>query len=120
MRQKFISEIGRSRQYYTLIKKLRKETIKKKTILKKRYRAKLNHLEAERRKEIREKWLEREIPEELVDFKGCKVFKRELIENMMPINVASLVIGEINLDEDEKQILKLNPKFAVMLRLFGP
>ena len=35
MKERFVREIGKSRQYYTLIKKLRKETMKRKNILKK-------------------------------------------------------------------------------------
>ena len=43
MRQKIIEEIGKGRQYCTLIRGLRKETIKKKTKLKKRYKEKIEH-----------------------------------------------------------------------------
>ena len=117
MRQRILKEIGRGRKYYTLVKRLRRETIKRKTELKKKYKAKLDHLAAERRKEILEKWHEREIPEELRCFNGCKVFDRAKLEEMKPADVESLVIGDIQLDDDEKQVLKLNPKFAVMVRL---
>ena len=48
---------------------------------------------------------------------GCKIFDRAKMEEMKPIDTESLVIGDITLDDDEKQVLKLNPKFAVMLRL---
>ena len=57
MKEMFIDEIGKSKQYYMLIKKLRKETIKRKGILRKKYKAKIMHLEEERRQEIAEKWL---------------------------------------------------------------
>ena len=117
VRQQIIKEIGKSRRYNTLIKTLRKETIKRKTQLKKKYRAKLDHLEAERRKELIEKWLEKAVPKELDDYKGCKVFDRAKLESMKPSDVKTLVIGDIELDDDEVEILKLNPKFAVMLRL---
>ena len=117
MRQKIIEEIGKGRQYCTLIRRLRKETIKKKTKLKKKYKEKIEHLAEERKKELVERWLEKEIPEELKEFLGCKVFDRAKLEEMKPADVNSLVIGDIELDDDEKKILKLNPKFAVMLRL---
>ena len=48
---------------------------------------------------------------------GCKIVDRAKMEDMKPIDVESLVIGDITLDDDEKQVLKLNQKFAVMLRL---
>ena len=74
-------------------------------------------MEDERRQELAEKWLERCIPEELRDFEGCKVFDRAKLDEMKPLDVKNLVVGDIDLDSDELQILKLNPKFAVMLRL---
>ena len=69
-RQKFISILGKSSQYYTLIRKLRKEVIMKKSRLKKKYKTKLEHLEKERRKEMEEKWKNRDIPKELMEFMG--------------------------------------------------
>ena len=101
MKERFVKEIGRSRQYFTLIKKLRNETLKKKNILKKKYKTKIMHLEEERRREVAERWQSRGIPEELVEFTGCKVFDRAKLEDMKPIDVESLVIGDIDLDSDE-------------------
>ena len=48
---------------------------------------------------------------------GCKIVDRAKMEDMKPIDVESLVIGDITLNDDEKQVIKLNQKFAVMLRL---
>ena len=51
-RKEIISEIGNSRQYNTLMSKLRKDVLRRKSELKKKYRAKIIHLEKEREKEL--------------------------------------------------------------------
>ena len=51
-RKEIISEIGNSRQYNTLMSKLRKDLLQKKSELKKKYRAKIIHLEKERENEL--------------------------------------------------------------------
>ena len=69
LRRQIVEEIGHSRKYNTLIKKLRKEMIVKRQELKSKYRNKTNHLETIRKREIEEKKLERKVPDELYDYK---------------------------------------------------
>ena len=64
-----------------------------------------------------EKWLERDVPDKIKFFLGFKVFDRSKMEELRPLDVKSLVIGDIKLDDDELQLLKMNPKFAVIVRL---
>ena len=56
----------------TILKKLKKETIAKKTILKKKYEKKVVHLENERRLELEEKRRNRAVLKELEDFKDIR------------------------------------------------
>ena len=116
-RKEIISEIGNSRQYNTLMSKLRKDVLRRKSELKKKYRAKIIHLEKEREKEFEEKSLEKEAPKEFSDFVSCKVFDKGKLKEMKPKIQETFVIGNVKLDTDEKAVLKLNPKFAVMSRL---
>ena len=74
MRRWIIDNIGKNRKYDTLMTRLRKETIKRKTELKMKYRKKVAHLEKERRRELEEKRMARTIPNEIEIFKQCTVF----------------------------------------------
>ena len=74
LRRQIIGEMGRSRKYNTLIKKLRKEMIVKRKELKIKYREKTNHLDKLRKIEIEERKQERKIPDEIYDYKDCKIF----------------------------------------------
>ena len=109
-------ELGGSRRYESLIKRLRLETNQRKVELQEKYNRKLDHLESSRNYEINEK-RKKEVPNELSDYVSCKVFDdiefREL-EVEIDNNVK---IGEIELDKDEQSILVLNPKFGVMKKL---
>ena len=116
-KEEILKEVGKTRQYDTLMRKLRKETLVKKKELKKKYNAKLEHLEKVRRAEEEEKWNRRTVPIEIEEFHGCIVFDKGKLEAMKPSEVDSLVIGKVEIDDDEKAILKLNPKFAVMTKL---
>ena len=89
----------------------------RKSKLKKKYRAKTEHLAKIRKDEEEEKWRNRSIPIEIEEYKGCAIFDKGKIKNLKPAEVSSLVIGKIEIDEDEKAVLRLNPKFAVMSRL---
>ena len=111
------NELGKSRQYEWLLKKLYKEANKRKVQLKRKYKEKIEHLERVRRHE-REALLEsRGVPEELRQFADCKVFDKGKMRQMTEAEVRCLVIGGISIDDDESSILKLSPKFAVMSRL---
>ena len=70
--------IGKSRQFITIMKRLRGEMRGKRISLRRKYEAKINHLKKEREKII-EKKLE-VIPKEIEKYKDCKIFSKE---NMM-------------------------------------
>ena len=117
VRRKIIDNIGKTRQYDTLMKKLRKETMKRKTKLRFKYKKKVVHLENVRRLELEEKRLNRSIPKEIEMFKDCTVFNEVKLAQLAESKINGLTIGDVALDDDEISILKLNPKFAVMSRL---
>ena len=78
---------------------------------------KLDHLKAERQKEINEKKSVIVIPEELLDYKECIIYNENKINALCKENVEGVVVGGVSIDDDEKSVLKLNPKFAVLSRL---
>ena len=90
------------------MKRKRKET-------KEKFINKLAHLKAFRKKEIEENF--EAIPEELIRFAVCKIFSNKKFEDILPRMNDDEVIGDIVLDEEERSILRMNPKFAVLQRL---
>ena len=57
------------------------------------------------------------MPEEVRMFENCKIFDRGRNEDWKMLDIGKVTVGEMNLDENEISILKLNPKFAVLKRL---
>ena len=117
MRQQIIGEIGGSRRYATLMKKIRREVTARKTSLRIKYREKVNHLARVRKKDLEEKKSRRELPAEICEFKECMAFDMRKLEKLEVAKIDGVVIGEVIVDKDELAVLKLNPKFCVLKRL---
>ena len=107
-------ELGR-RKYNTIMEKLTTQLDIIKHKLKKKYSAKIKHLESERKIENMKKLVA--IPVGLEGYKDCHVFNREIMEKMMPAPIENKLIGKVKIDSDEKSILELNPKFACLKKL---
>ena len=107
-------QFGRGR-VKTLFSKLKSRETKRKRELKLKYKEKTEHLERERELELLEK-LEI-VPEGLEEFSECDIFHKDKMENYVKEKIEIKTIGEIKIDEEEKSILELNPKFAVMKKI---
>ena len=57
------------------------------------------------------------VPSGLEKYSRCKIFSGEEMRKIRKEEISHELIGEIKIDEDEKAILDLNPKFAVMKRI---
>ena len=57
------------------------------------------------------------VPVGLENYRECQIFNREIMENLKPAPIENKLIGKVKIDEDEKSILELNPKFACLKRL---
>ena len=77
----------------------------------------LDHLETLRQKEITEKRSLVVIPEELIEFRDICIYDEIKRQNLKKQLTEGVVIGGVSLDEDERSVLRLNPKFAVLTRL---
>lgn len=117
MRKKVIGDIGQSRKFNTLMKKLRKERTKRRYFLKSKYKDKIIHLDRERLKELEEKQLERKLPDEISEYNECKIFNMNKAKQLRVAKVDRKLIGNVIVDTDELSILQLNPKFCIMKRL---
>ena len=107
-------KIGRIK-YKRIMEKLGCSLDYKREELKKKYSNKTKHLEKER-EEVRKRRLG-VVPSGLEKYSKCKIFNREEMEKMKPEEINHELIGKINIDEEERSILDLNPKFAVMRKL---
>ena len=116
-RRWLIEHLGKGKRLDVLLSRIRKEMIKIKTKLKKKYQAKLTHLETLRQKEIEEKKETFIVPDELLEFSNISLYNKEKRESLNKVIPECVVIGDVSLDEDERSVLRLNPKFAVLTRL---
>ena len=57
------------------------------------------------------------MPDEISMFKDCIIFDENKYNDLAIEMNKDTKIGDVELDEDERSILKMNPKFAVMKRI---
>ena len=117
-RMEVLKEVGRNRKSDTIFKKLHKEVISRKSFLKKKYREKLNHLENQRLKEIEERRRERKVPLELDPFKGCIIFDKGKWDELKVAEAEGIVIGDVQIDNDELALLRMNSKCVFVMSVF--
>ena len=103
------------RRFRTIMEKMRTKEDKLRRELKQKYNNKTKHLETEREREKMEKL--QIVPEGLEKFSESYIFHKERIEALSPEVVEIGTVGEVQIYDDEKCLLKLNPKFAMMKRL---
>ena len=116
-RHRLLLQLGKGKKLDNLLSRLRKDMIKHKTKLKMKYKAKLDHLDTERKKDIEKKKRRIVIPEELDEFRDISIYDDNKRLSLCKQIVEGVTIGGVSLDEDERAILRLNPKFAVLTRL---
>ena len=103
------------RKYDNIMRGIKEKMNKRKYELEKKYLNKTKYLEADRKREIVERLTI--VPQGLEEFAECKIFNKEHMEKILPEKPEVTTIGKVDLDEEEKSILELNPKFAVLKRL---
>ena len=113
LRTQIKKEYGRKTCYTLIVKKLRREIRKRRMELREKYNRKIEHLTEVRKKEIEYKKREG-VPKELEFYRECLIFDGERLKEREIREQEVTCIGEVDLDADEKAILRLNPNFAVM------
>ena len=116
MRSRMRNLIGKNRGFTNIVKNLKRETDKRKRELKRKYKNKIEHLIKVRQHQLEEKMI-KEVPEEIKQYLECCIFKREEFERLKPVTDTDVSIGDIELSEEEKSVLVLNPKFAAMRKI---
>ena len=108
-------EIGSYRKFSRTMSRLYMEANKMRKIERKKYQNKANHLRRIRENEEEKKF---EIcPAEIKDYEEIYVFNKEKIDKMKKEKVEIVTIDGVELDEEEKALLSLPPKFALRRRL---
>ena len=91
------------------------EAVKWRKLAKSKYESKAEHIRKLRLEE-QEKLLETCL-REIIEFEKLKIFNKSEMEKMKKEEVTVNVIGKVELDSDEKALLKLPPKFAIRNKL---
>ena len=99
----------------TVLEKLKNRDNRRRRELKLKYIEKTKHLEKIREEE-QLKMMEI-VPQGLEAFSKCRVFHRDEMEKLKPEKNEIKMIGEVKIDEEERSIFDLNPKFAIMKKL---
>ena len=116
-KEKIRKEYGRiykknSRTYRRIMNELKNEANKISQEMNKKYKAKIEHLRKKYREEEKEKI--KKLPKGLEDFSTLRVFDEDAFEQILVESYEVLIIGDLEIDEDEQNALKLPPKFSVM------
>jgi hypothetical protein len=82
------------------------EAVRKK--LREEYKSKIDHL----RKKF-EKVRKDEIPTDVIDYSSADVFDEEKYNNIKVEEISVTVIGQVELSDEERAVLRLHPKFAI-------
>jgi hypothetical protein len=112
LRRKLAENLGKNtRKYNREIKILRTEAVALKSRTREKYKEKLNHLHKKYRESLDSK-LDK-IPEGLQEFSNLSIFDKNKFSEIQPIHYDVKTVGDISLDEDERAILRLHPKFSI-------
>ena len=114
-KKKWLAKIHhpKTKPYKRVIQYLRQEAERAKEIQSKKYWEKIHHLE-ERYREEKE---EEKIPAGMEKLSHLTVFSDERYDSIEKDEIQVPIIGEIELTEEEKMILRKNPKFALPEKL---
>ena len=117
MREKIEKELVKnSRPSRRILKEFREHSTKVKLECREKFKEKVDHLK--RKYRDKEEDLVRRIPEDMIDLGGLRIFDPAKYDNIEKEEYDIKIIGDVDIDEKELQVLKLHPKFAILPRLF--
>ena len=109
-------KLGRNtKPYRKEIRDLRDAAAEVRDELRKKYEKKVDHLRGKYRQDKDDK--DDEIPAELGEYYNLSIFSRTKFDEVIVDDYEIKCLGELNLHENEKKVLKLHTKFVVMKRL---
>ena len=98
-----------------VIKFLQMEARKEKEAHENKYKEKINHLRNKYREDEEEKL--NKVPTGLEGFKRLSIFDKVKFANITAGEDKTIILGDHDLDQDEKDAMKLPPKFGIMQNL---
>ena len=101
-----------TKKYRTAIRYLRDAAKAKKAEIRERYKNKLRDLKFKYREDAQEK-LDK-IPEEMQEYLNLSIFDREKFDKVEIQSYEVTCVGEMQLSNEVKSVLKMHPKFCVM------
>ena len=99
-----------SSRYKSLFKKVINNAKARRAELKMKYKLKVKHLHNKFKEDVETQ----QIPPEIQKYSAADCFNPDYEPEPDNTDMSPLVYGEVSLDEDEKETLKLDPKFAVL------
>ena len=99
----------------SVIKYLRGEAKGEKTRYKEKYDEKLKHLKKKFKKTDESKL--DDVPKDLLDYEDLRIFSEKMFKTIEKEEIEITCIGEVRLSKEEKEILRLQPKFALLKNL---
>ena len=115
-RREMQKKLGKnSKTYRKEIKDLRDAARQVKEDLKRKYEKKVEHLRGKYRKEKEDR--DDEVPAELGEYFNLSIFSRKRFEEIVPDDYEIKCLGELDLHENEKKLMKLHTKFSVTKKL---
>ena len=116
MRRKLVRKTGENtRRTRTIIKILRTEAMRQKTLARDRYDKKLRFLREKYRGENIDEM--EKTPEGLENYGNAKIFSRLKYEKLERQDPTICVVGDLEISEEERQALSLPPKYGIMAKL---
>ena len=104
-----------SRPTRRMLQEFREHSAKVKLEHREKYRVKIEHLRRKYRKEKDEQ--QKGVPSDMMEFESLKVFNKDKFDEIEMTEYDIKIIGDVDLSENEKKVLKLHPKFAILSRL---
>ena len=114
MRRDLQSDLGgeKSKKYKDAMSHLKKAATETKDAMKNKYKTKIKHIKEKYRRDENEDV--EQPPEGLEDYAELSVFSKTKYDRIEVENYEVKTIGEVTLSDEEKEILRLHPKFSVM------
>ena len=79
------------------------------------YEKKIKHLKR-KYQEDRDRKLDM-VPKDIKEYADAKIFSRTAYEEIEKVRVEVITVGDIELSQEEEEVLRMHPKFAVLEKL---
>ena len=104
----------KSKPYRKIMTQLRQEAKKRKEEMTRKFMKKVEHIKHKYSYSCRQEDENKKVPEDMLKFSDCSIFDKKKYDDLEEETYEIKVIGEVDLSENEKKVLKPHPKFCVV------